>query len=49
MVSRGLGDGRSVIEADGQIHEFVNGGSSHPDKDEIYMMLWNLSNMVASA
>ncbi|XP_044978078.1 pentatricopeptide repeat-containing protein At3g29230-like [Hordeum vulgare subsp. vulgare] len=41
--------GRSVIEADGQIHEFVNGGSSHPDKDEIYMMLWNLSNMVASA
>ncbi|KAL5222221.1 hypothetical protein ABZP36_026934 [Zizania latifolia] len=40
--------GRSVIEVDGQIHEFVNGGSSHPHKEEIYLMLWNLSNIVAS-
>ncbi|KAL6613940.1 hypothetical protein ACP70R_036210 [Stipagrostis hirtigluma subsp. patula] len=40
--------GRSVIEVDGQTHEFVNGGSSHICKDEIYLTLWNLSNMVAS-
>ncbi|KAG8078852.1 hypothetical protein GUJ93_ZPchr0007g5751 [Zizania palustris] len=40
--------GQSVIEVDGQIHEFVNGGSSHPHKEEIYLMLWNLSNIVAS-
>uniref|UniRef100_A0ACD5WJZ4 Uncharacterized protein n=2 Tax=Avena sativa TaxID=4498 RepID=A0ACD5WJZ4_AVESA len=39
--------GRSVIEVDGQINEFVNGGSSHPYKDEIYLMLWNLANMLA--
>ncbi|KAK1669171.1 hypothetical protein QYE76_057330 [Lolium multiflorum] len=37
--------GRSVIEVDGQINEFVNGGTSHPQKDEIYFMLWNLANM----
>ncbi|CAM0884318.1 unnamed protein product [Alopecurus aequalis] len=40
--------GRSVIEVDGQTNEFVNGGSSHPYKDEIYLMLWNLANMIAS-
>jgi len=40
--------GRSVIEVDGEIHEFVNGGSSHICKDEIYLMLRNLSNMAAS-
>lgn len=40
--------GRSVIEVDGQIHEFVNGGSSHPHKEEIYLTLWNLSNIAAS-
>uniref|UniRef100_A0A0A9HN29 Uncharacterized protein n=1 Tax=Arundo donax TaxID=35708 RepID=A0A0A9HN29_ARUDO len=40
--------GRSVIEVDGQIHEFVNGDSSHLCKDAIYVMLWNLSNMAAS-
>ncbi|KAL6839984.1 hypothetical protein ACP4OV_029794 [Aristida adscensionis] len=39
--------GRSVIEVDGETHEFVNGGSSHLCKDEIYSMLWNLSTMVA--
>ncbi|KAG0540696.1 hypothetical protein BDA96_03G431300 [Sorghum bicolor] len=40
--------GRSVIEVDGEIHEFVNGGGSHLCTDEIYLMLWNLSKMVAS-
>ncbi|KAL5226816.1 hypothetical protein ABZP36_015081 [Zizania latifolia] len=40
--------GQSVIEVDGQIHEFVNGGSSHPLNEEIYLTLWNLSNIVAS-
>jgi pentatricopeptide repeat protein len=40
--------GRSVIEVDGEIHEFVNGGSSHLCKDEMYLMLRNLSNMAAS-
>ncbi|PNT73445.1 pentatricopeptide repeat-containing protein At3g29230 [Brachypodium distachyon] len=40
--------GRSVIEVDGQTHEFVNGGSSHSCKDEVHLMLQNLSNMVAS-
>ncbi|OEL12768.1 Pentatricopeptide repeat-containing protein [Dichanthelium oligosanthes] len=40
--------GRSVIEVDGEIHEFVNGGCSNLCKDEIYLMLRNLSNMAAS-
>ncbi|CAL4945962.1 unnamed protein product [Urochloa decumbens] len=40
--------GRSVIEVDGEIHEFVNGGGSHLCKDEMYLMLRNLSNMAAS-
>jgi hypothetical protein len=40
--------GRSVIEVDGEIHEFVNGGGSHLCTDQIYLMLWNLSKMVAS-
>ncbi|ONM35203.1 Pentatricopeptide repeat-containing protein chloroplastic [Zea mays] len=40
--------GRSVIEVDGEIHEFVNGVGSYICKDEMYLMLWNLSNMVAS-
>jgi pentatricopeptide repeat protein len=40
--------GRSVIEVDGEIHEFVNGGGSHLCTDQIHLMLWNLSKMVAS-
>lgn len=40
--------GRSVIEVNGKIHEFVNGDSSHLCNDAIYLMLWNLSNMAAS-
>jgi pentatricopeptide repeat protein len=40
--------GRSVIEVDGEIHEFVNGGGSHICKDEIYLMLRDVSNMAAS-
>ncbi|CAL9055499.1 unnamed protein product [Musa banksii] len=31
--------GRSVIEVDGSIHEFVYGDSSHPYKEEIYEVL----------
>ncbi|KAJ1286789.1 hypothetical protein BS78_03G378700 [Paspalum vaginatum] len=40
--------GRSLIEVDGEIHEFVSGGGSHIWKDEINLILWNLSNMAAS-
>ncbi|TKW18447.1 hypothetical protein SEVIR_5G431300v4 [Setaria viridis] len=40
--------GRSVIDVDGEIHEFVNGGGSHLCRDEIYLMLRDLSNMAAS-
>jgi pentatricopeptide repeat protein len=40
--------GRSVIDVDGEIHEFVNGVGSYICKDEMYLMLWNLSNTVAS-
>lgn len=40
--------GRSVIEVDGEIHEFVKGGCSYHYKEEMYLVLWNLSNMAAS-
>ncbi|XP_039132673.1 pentatricopeptide repeat-containing protein At3g29230-like [Dioscorea cayenensis subsp. rotundata] len=36
--------GRSVVEVDGDIYEFVNGGSSHPCKAEIFAAIWSLCN-----
>ncbi|XP_072998582.1 pentatricopeptide repeat-containing protein At2g20540-like [Typha latifolia] len=50
MIARGMKKeiGRSLIEVDGRVHEFVNGDDSHPFKQEIYIVLCGLSNMVAS-
>ncbi|KAG1365373.1 pentatricopeptide repeat-containing protein [Cocos nucifera] len=47
MSARGMKKevGRSVIEVNGRVHEFVNGDVSHL---EIFAVLWSLSNNVAS-
>eukprot|EP00268_Persea_americana_P056096 TRINITY_DN6574_c1_g1_i10.p1 TRINITY_DN6574_c1_g1~~TRINITY_DN6574_c1_g1_i10.p1 ORF type:complete len:117 (+),score=31.99 TRINITY_DN6574_c1_g1_i10:116-466(+) len=40
--------GRSVIEVDGAVHEFVNGGGSFHQMEEIYSIIRHLSKMLMS-
>ncbi|XXG69439.1 hypothetical protein AAC387_Pa06g2309 [Persea americana] len=40
--------GRSVIEVDGAVHEFVNGGGSFHQMEEIYSIIRHLSKMLRS-
>lgn len=40
--------GRSAVEVDGTVHEFIYGDSSHPFMQEIYAVLQDLSNSVVS-
>ncbi|KAJ6849354.1 pentatricopeptide repeat-containing protein-like [Iris pallida] len=40
--------GRSVIELDGSVHEFINGDCSHPSKKKIFRVLQGLYNLMVS-